>query len=138
MASNTQLFKTREARPSQAVNEVGAIDHLRLENQLTELTSLVRQLAVGQYQLKIPRRVCRICTSVEFKAEKEYSLSMWNANSNKEMEMGVNLLEPRRVCFRIGVGSTLWSAMKSGPKMSVLEIIRFSQDELESVIRRLS
>ncbi|RDX76762.1 hypothetical protein CR513_43207, partial [Mucuna pruriens] len=32
------------------VNEVGTIDNPRLENQLTELTSLVRQLAIGQHQ----------------------------------------------------------------------------------------
>ncbi|RDY02614.1 hypothetical protein CR513_13905, partial [Mucuna pruriens] len=38
-----------EHGPSQAINEAGAIDHLRLENQLTELKSLVRQLAVSQH-----------------------------------------------------------------------------------------
>ncbi|RDX94456.1 hypothetical protein CR513_23152, partial [Mucuna pruriens] len=32
------------------VNEIGEVNNLRLENQLTELTSLVRQLAVGQHQ----------------------------------------------------------------------------------------
>ncbi|RDX73091.1 hypothetical protein CR513_47349, partial [Mucuna pruriens] len=32
------------------VNEIGAMDNLRLENQLTKLMSLVRQLAVGQHQ----------------------------------------------------------------------------------------
>ncbi|RDX71208.1 hypothetical protein CR513_49471, partial [Mucuna pruriens] len=47
MASNTQQFGIR--RPSQArmVNEIGATSNQRLENQLTELTLLVRQLAVG-------------------------------------------------------------------------------------------
>ncbi|RDX94936.1 hypothetical protein CR513_22612, partial [Mucuna pruriens] len=39
------------------VNEIGAIDNLRLENQLTELTSLVRQLAVGQHQASIATKV---------------------------------------------------------------------------------
>ncbi|RDX97979.1 hypothetical protein CR513_19169, partial [Mucuna pruriens] len=47
------------------VNEIGTIDNLRLENQLTELTSLVRQLAVGQHQLNIAARVYGIYTSVE-------------------------------------------------------------------------
>ncbi|RDY13524.1 hypothetical protein CR513_01545, partial [Mucuna pruriens] len=47
------------------VNEIGAVDNLRLENQLTELTSLVRQLAVGQHQPSIVARVCGICTSME-------------------------------------------------------------------------
>ncbi|RDX95400.1 hypothetical protein CR513_22101, partial [Mucuna pruriens] len=47
------------------MNEIGAVDNLRLENQLTELTSLVRQLAVGQHQPNIAARVCGICTSME-------------------------------------------------------------------------
>ncbi|RDY01779.1 hypothetical protein CR513_14849, partial [Mucuna pruriens] len=47
------------------VNVIGAVDNLRLENQLTELTSLVRQLAVGQHQPSIAARVCGICTSME-------------------------------------------------------------------------
>ncbi|RDX94119.1 hypothetical protein CR513_23529, partial [Mucuna pruriens] len=47
------------------VNEIGAVDNLRLENQLTELTSLVRQLAIGQHQPSITTIVCGICTSVE-------------------------------------------------------------------------
>ncbi|RDY01708.1 hypothetical protein CR513_14929, partial [Mucuna pruriens] len=41
------------------------VDNLRLENQLTELTSLVRQLTVGQHQPSITARVCGICTSAE-------------------------------------------------------------------------
>ncbi|RDY11037.1 hypothetical protein CR513_04359, partial [Mucuna pruriens] len=40
MASNTQQFGIKGVGPSQMVNEVGTIDNLRLENQLTELTSL--------------------------------------------------------------------------------------------------
>ncbi|RDY09919.1 hypothetical protein CR513_05631, partial [Mucuna pruriens] len=53
--------------PSQArkVNEIGTASNLRLENQLTELTSLVRQLAVGQHQPTITAKVCGICTFVE-------------------------------------------------------------------------
>ncbi|RDX94804.1 hypothetical protein CR513_22765, partial [Mucuna pruriens] len=47
------------------VNEIDAVDNLRLENQLTKLTSLVRQLAVGQHQPSIAARVCGICTSME-------------------------------------------------------------------------
>ncbi|RDX97078.1 hypothetical protein CR513_20206, partial [Mucuna pruriens] len=47
------------------VNEIGVVDNLRLENQLIELTSLVRQLVVGQHQPNIAARVCGICTSVE-------------------------------------------------------------------------
>ncbi|RDX82797.1 hypothetical protein CR513_36360, partial [Mucuna pruriens] len=66
MANNIQQFRTKGAGPSRAVNEAGAIDNLRLENQLTELTSLVRQLAVGQHQQNIPGRVCGICTFMEY------------------------------------------------------------------------
>ncbi|RDX94474.1 hypothetical protein CR513_23144, partial [Mucuna pruriens] len=40
----------RGANTSRAVSEVNTFDNLRLENQLTKLTSLVRQLAVGQHQ----------------------------------------------------------------------------------------
>ncbi|RDX81269.1 hypothetical protein CR513_38074, partial [Mucuna pruriens] len=47
------------------VNEIGVVDNLRLENQLTELTSLVRQVTVGQHQPSISARVWGICTSVE-------------------------------------------------------------------------
>ncbi|RDY08748.1 hypothetical protein CR513_06978, partial [Mucuna pruriens] len=45
MASNTQQFGIKVADPSQMVNEVDAIDNLRLENQLTELTSLQESIA---------------------------------------------------------------------------------------------
>ncbi|RDX76484.1 hypothetical protein CR513_43512, partial [Mucuna pruriens] len=50
MASNTQQFGIKGADPSQMMNEIGVVDNLRLENQLPELTSLVRQLVVGQHQ----------------------------------------------------------------------------------------
>ncbi|RDX96448.1 hypothetical protein CR513_20890, partial [Mucuna pruriens] len=65
MASNTQQFRIRGVGQPQMVNEIGAVDNLRLENQLTELTSLVRQLAVGKHQPSIAARVCGICTSME-------------------------------------------------------------------------
>ncbi|RDX87588.1 hypothetical protein CR513_30917, partial [Mucuna pruriens] len=65
MTSNSQQFGIRGAGPSRMVNEIGTVDNLRLENQLTELTSLVRQLAVGQHQTSTTVRVYGICTSVE-------------------------------------------------------------------------
>ncbi|RDX67175.1 hypothetical protein CR513_53977, partial [Mucuna pruriens] len=65
MASNTQQFRIRGVDPSWMVNEIGIVDNLRLENQLTELTSLIRQLVVRQHQPSIVARVCGICTSVE-------------------------------------------------------------------------
>ncbi|RDX97350.1 hypothetical protein CR513_19882, partial [Mucuna pruriens] len=65
MASNTQQFGIRGAIQPRMVNEIGAVDNLTLENQLTELTSLVRKLAVGQHQPSIAARVCGICNFVE-------------------------------------------------------------------------
>ncbi|RDX97134.1 hypothetical protein CR513_20132, partial [Mucuna pruriens] len=65
MASNTQQFGIRGPNQSRMVNEIGAASNQRLENQLTELTSLVRQLAVGQHQPALAAKVCGICTSVE-------------------------------------------------------------------------
>ncbi|RDX82922.1 hypothetical protein CR513_36231, partial [Mucuna pruriens] len=64
MASNTQQFGIRGPSQPRMVNEIGAASNQRLENQLTELTSLVRQLAVGQ-QPAMAAKVCGICTSVE-------------------------------------------------------------------------
>ncbi|RDX89424.1 hypothetical protein CR513_28845, partial [Mucuna pruriens] len=65
IASNTQQFGTRGAATSRMVNEVGVIDSLRLENQLIELTSLVKQLVVRQHQPSAIVRVYGICTFVE-------------------------------------------------------------------------
>ncbi|RDY11464.1 hypothetical protein CR513_03872, partial [Mucuna pruriens] len=65
MACNMQQFGTRGATTSQMVNEVGAIHNLTLGNQLTELTSLVRQLAIDQHQSSAVVRVCGIWTSME-------------------------------------------------------------------------
>ncbi|RDX99002.1 hypothetical protein CR513_18015, partial [Mucuna pruriens] len=41
------------------------VQHQKLENQLIELTSLVRHLAIGQLLLSMAARVYGICTSVE-------------------------------------------------------------------------
>ncbi|RDY13797.1 hypothetical protein CR513_01234, partial [Mucuna pruriens] len=50
---------------AESIPIVGAASNQRLENQLTELTTLVRQLAVGQHQPALATKVCGICTSVE-------------------------------------------------------------------------
>ncbi|RDX76712.1 hypothetical protein CR513_43277, partial [Mucuna pruriens] len=65
MASNTQQFGIRGSSQSRMVNEIGAASNQRLENQLTELTLLVRQLAVGQHQPAMATKVCGICSFVE-------------------------------------------------------------------------
>ncbi|RDY00037.1 hypothetical protein CR513_16828, partial [Mucuna pruriens] len=65
MAGNTQQFGIRGPSQSRMVNEIGAASNQRLENQLIELTSLVRQLAVRQHQPAMAAKICGICTSVE-------------------------------------------------------------------------
>ncbi|RDX88574.1 hypothetical protein CR513_29813, partial [Mucuna pruriens] len=65
MAINTQQYGIRGPSHSWMVNGIGVASNQRLENQLTELTSLVRQLAVGQHQPAMAAKVCGICTSVE-------------------------------------------------------------------------
>ncbi|RDX74348.1 hypothetical protein CR513_45919, partial [Mucuna pruriens] len=65
MASNTQQFGIRGPNQPRMVNEIGVASNQRLENQLTELTSLVRQLAISQHQPTVAVKLCGICTSVE-------------------------------------------------------------------------
>ncbi|RDX71606.1 hypothetical protein CR513_49022, partial [Mucuna pruriens] len=50
---------------SRHIPSVDTIGNLRLENQLTELTSLVRQLVVRQYQPSAQVKVYGICTSMD-------------------------------------------------------------------------
>ncbi|RDX79836.1 hypothetical protein CR513_39699, partial [Mucuna pruriens] len=66
LASNIQQFGIRESAASKVVNEVVAIDNQRMENKITELTSLVRQLAIGQYHNNPLVRVCGMYASVEY------------------------------------------------------------------------
>ncbi|RDY10476.1 Retrovirus-related Pol polyprotein from transposon 17.6, partial [Mucuna pruriens] len=104
MASNTQQFGIRGASQSRMVNEISVVDNLRLKNQLTELTSLVRQLAVRQHQPNIATKVCDICTSAEHttnmcptlqEIESDYpesvgaigSTTSSNNNNNKECQL---------------------------------------------------
>ncbi|RDY10372.1 hypothetical protein CR513_05106, partial [Mucuna pruriens] len=65
MTSNTQQFRTRGTIAPRMVNEIGTINNSKLENQLTELTSLVTQLAIGQHQPITVVKACGICTSME-------------------------------------------------------------------------
>ncbi|RDX73598.1 hypothetical protein CR513_46774, partial [Mucuna pruriens] len=65
MARNTQQFGIRGSNQSRMLNEIGATSNQRLENQLTELTSLVRQLVISQHQPTMTAKVYDICTSVE-------------------------------------------------------------------------
>ncbi|RDY05405.1 hypothetical protein CR513_10774, partial [Mucuna pruriens] len=55
----------RGPNPSRIVNEIGTATNQRMENQLAELTILVRQLTVGQQQPAMAAKIYGICTSVE-------------------------------------------------------------------------
>ncbi|XP_027150222.1 uncharacterized protein LOC113750449 [Coffea eugenioides] len=60
MAENSQQFGFRESNPTRRVNEVETSSSI--QQQLSELTSFVLQLAVGNVQRA---RVCEICTNVD-------------------------------------------------------------------------
>ncbi|RDX82274.1 hypothetical protein CR513_36959, partial [Mucuna pruriens] len=51
LACNTRQFGVRESTTSKVVNEIVALGNQRLENKITKLTSLVRQLAIGQHHI---------------------------------------------------------------------------------------
>ena len=59
MAANPHQFGIRADHTPRKVNEVM---HFNIETQLSELTSLVRQVALGQVRQS---RVCGICVVVE-------------------------------------------------------------------------
>ena len=67
MAENSQQFTSKNSSTIRTTNEVYVsmvADNQRLENKLTKLTSLVRQLAIGQQQTVIAAnqtRPCGIC-----------------------------------------------------------------------------
>ncbi|XP_071912445.1 uncharacterized protein [Coffea arabica] len=63
MAENSQQFSSREDVPIRKVNE---IEISSMQQQLTELTSFVRQLAVGNAS---QARVCGICTGMGHSAD---------------------------------------------------------------------
>ncbi|RDX85933.1 hypothetical protein CR513_32802, partial [Mucuna pruriens] len=65
VAARHLISNMARPNPSRMVNEIGAASNQRLENQLTELTSLVRQLAISQQQPAMAAKICGICTFVE-------------------------------------------------------------------------
>ncbi|RDY12203.1 hypothetical protein CR513_03035, partial [Mucuna pruriens] len=54
---------------SRGINEVATMDSQRLENKITKLASLVRQLAIRQHHTSLLAKVCGICTSAEHLAD---------------------------------------------------------------------
>ncbi|RDX82239.1 hypothetical protein CR513_36999, partial [Mucuna pruriens] len=81
MASNIQQFGIRGPSQSRMVNEISVASNQRLENQLIELTSLVRQLAVRQHQPTMAAKVCGICTSVEHPTDMCLTLQETDSNN---------------------------------------------------------
>ncbi|RDY04576.1 hypothetical protein CR513_11695, partial [Mucuna pruriens] len=86
MASNTKQFGIRGLNQSQMLNEIGVASNQRLENQLTELTSLVRQLAVSQHQPAMAAKVCGMCTSVEHPTDMCPTLQESESDQPKHVE----------------------------------------------------
>ncbi|RDX95745.1 hypothetical protein CR513_21688, partial [Mucuna pruriens] len=64
MASNNQQFGARGVVVSRVENEVVVADKQRLENKITELTSLIRQLAIGQYHTSPPAKMGQLATTM--------------------------------------------------------------------------
>ncbi|RDY07601.1 hypothetical protein CR513_08255, partial [Mucuna pruriens] len=65
VAARHLIANLARPNPSRMVNEISAASNQKLENQLTKLTSLVRQLAVSQHQPAMAAKICGICTFVE-------------------------------------------------------------------------
>ena len=68
MAANSQRLGIRMGAATKVVNEVNTSSHAnqqRMEHRLDELTSLVRQMAMGQHEppAQTPAIVCSICSS---------------------------------------------------------------------------
>ncbi|RDY03424.1 hypothetical protein CR513_13003, partial [Mucuna pruriens] len=80
IATRNLISNMARAAQPRMVNQIGAVDNLRLENQLTELTLLVRQLAIRQHQPSLVARVCGICTSMEHPTEMCHTLQEIESN----------------------------------------------------------
>ncbi|XP_027062680.1 uncharacterized protein [Coffea arabica] len=87
MTKNSQQFGFRESNPTRRVNK---IETLSIQQQLSELTSFVRQLAVGNgHQAK----ACGICTNVGHPTD---SCPMLQEDGAKHMNMTGGVPAPRR------------------------------------------
>ncbi|RDY07798.1 hypothetical protein CR513_08036, partial [Mucuna pruriens] len=101
------------------VNEIGGVDNLRLENQLTELTSLVRQLVVVKHQPSIAARVCGICTSVEHPTDMCPTLQKTKLNHPKSVgAIAISVGAKSRAIY----SSTIWTCPKCTSRSSRLSI----------------
>ncbi|XP_071906116.1 uncharacterized protein [Coffea arabica] len=88
MAENSQQFDFRESNPTRRVNEV---ETSSIQQQLSELTSVVRQLAVGNVaQVK----VCGICTNMGHPTD---SCPMLQEYGVEQVNMAGGVPAPRRL-----------------------------------------
>ncbi|RDY05086.1 hypothetical protein CR513_11114, partial [Mucuna pruriens] len=92
------------------VNEIDTTSNLRLENQLSDLTSLVRQLAIGQHQPSMAAKVCGICTSMEHPTD--LCPMLQETESDQPESVGAIVVWeatiPARVESRAICNSTIW------------------------------
>ncbi|RDX76050.1 hypothetical protein CR513_44001, partial [Mucuna pruriens] len=122
------MDKTPPAARHLISNMIGAASNQRLENQLTELTSLVRQLAVSQHQPAMAAKVCGICTSVEHPTDMCPTLQESESNQPEHVgavggfQYGRQPYQPRpidnqqygRQPFRPGSQQGLYAAQRAG------------------------
>ncbi|XP_027124317.1 uncharacterized protein LOC113771530 [Coffea eugenioides] len=87
MAENCQQFGTREDVPTRKVNEVSSSS---IQQQLSELTSFVRQIAVGNVQ---QAKVCGICTNSGHTTD---SCPQLQEEGIEQANMAGNMPMPRR------------------------------------------
>ncbi|XP_027151795.1 uncharacterized protein LOC113766400 [Coffea eugenioides] len=87
MAENSQQFGFRESNLTRRVNEV---ESTSIQQQLSELTSVVRQLAVGN----VPQvKACRICTNMGHPTN---LCPMLQENGAEQVNMAGGVPAPRR------------------------------------------
>nr|XP_027060844.1 uncharacterized protein LOC113687433 [Coffea arabica] len=87
MAENSQQFGFRESNPTRRVNEV---ETTSIQQQLSELTSVVRQLAVGN----VPQvKACGICTNMGHPTD---SCLLLQENGAEQVNMAGGVPAPRR------------------------------------------
>ncbi|XP_027076998.1 uncharacterized protein [Coffea arabica] len=87
MAENSQQFGFRESNPTRRVNEV---ESTSIQQQLSELTSVVRQLAVGN----VPQvKACGICTNMGHPTD---SCPILQENGAEQVNMAGGVPAPHR------------------------------------------
>ncbi|RDX73121.1 hypothetical protein CR513_47313, partial [Mucuna pruriens] len=112
------------------VNEIGAVDNLRLGNQLTELTSLVRQLAIGQHEPSMVARFCGICTSIEHPTDMCPTLQETESSHPKSVGAIGGYLYEKVGNLIINIGSNHFGRGRPSPQYQALP---FQQQQQQRV-----